>query len=129
MADMLDDLKTYLITNGIGSDSSIKLDNKPEDPDDVIVLSEYPGNPINFGEASVDRNVQIIVRNTSRGDAHDICWSIFNLFEIVTDTRIHDLTSTRFAIIYSKQAPYKMGVDEKGRYMYVFNMGVTSQRD
>ncbi len=45
MAELLKQIKTYLIAQSIDITANIHLDFKPDSPDNIIVISEYAGSP------------------------------------------------------------------------------------
>jgi hypothetical protein len=136
MADLLLDLIEYLTHKGVVAGDAIDCfrDVMPDEPDKVISLYEYSGRGTTTGVGAVDRSVQIVVRS-GRDDpdwARVKAWEIFNELDTpedrVLDTR-EIYNGTRWAVLYARQTPFKVEVDQSGRVKYGFNMGVATHRD
>jgi hypothetical protein len=127
---LLKDLEQYLIDKNIAVADGTDLfrDAVPETPDRVIVLSEYGSMPMTFGDASVSRSVQVIVRDTSYAGAEALAWQVFKAF-INPLENIVDVTSSRWGIFTARQTPHKLLLDEKGRTQFFFNMGIVTTMD
>lgn len=127
--DLLLDLATFLVTKGeatvLGTD--VFCDSLPDDPDDCVVLYEYPGRVHPFSNVATHRNVQVAVRGASYEDARKKINRIFTLFDTPED-RIKYF-GTRYGIVSAKQPPFKLDVDARERTIFVFNMGITTVRD
>lgn len=136
MADLLLDLVQILEDAGVVSGDGIDTfrDFRPETPDFVISLLEYPGYPTESGCIAVVRSIQISVRapQDDPDSARLKAWEIFNVLdtplERVFDTR-ETSAGTRWGVIAAKQSPFKMGIDDSNRFVYGFNIGVTTYRD
>lgn len=130
MSDLLLDLVQYLTSEGLVQGDGVDAfrDFSPDQPDNVVVLYEYAGMPTRAGDESSDRNVQITVRNVNPAQARQKIHQIFNLLDTPLE-RIHDVTVSRWAVMYARQTPFKLRVDEKGRHIYALNLGVTTHRD
>jgi hypothetical protein len=125
---LLEDIINNIIGAGLATakDTDIFKDYVPPIPDSCIIVSEYQGSPVaDFTDVSV-RSVQVMVRNLSKVSAKQLCWSIFQLF--CYPTKIVNLR-TRICIVANRNTPFKIGVDEKNRAQYVFNMGITTNFD
>lgn len=126
MADLLLDLINYLkaaeLVSGDGTDAF--RDFTPDKPDNVVILREYAGIP---GLADV-RSVQVVVRNTDASSAKDKAWSIYNALDVPED-RIIDVSTSRWGVIQARQTPFKIGIDERNRYQWGFNLAITTTRD
>lgn len=126
---LTDDIAAYLQVNGIGTvDTDIFIDFMPDEPDDVVVLYEYAGMPTTTGVDAVDRRVQVNVRAARYLDARTKAWNIFNLLDI-PENRIIQATAERWIVSQALQTPHKIGVDNQGRDIFVFNLAVATSRD
>ena len=129
--DLLLDIITYLTDQGKVSGAAVDAfyGTMPDDPDNLVVLLEYPGlaSPVaNFDS----RSCQVNVRNKSAELARVKIWSIYNLFHPEdTEDRQIALTGTRWSIISCRQPPFILREDENKRTVYVFNMGVLTHYD
>lgn len=126
MSDLLLDLVNYLkvaeLVTGDGADTF--RDFTPDMPDKIVTLREYAGSP---GFADV-RSVQIVVRDIDAEDAKDRAWSIFKALDVPED-RILSISSARWGIVQARQTPFKIGIDERNRCLWGFNLAVTTSRD
>ena len=103
-------------------DNDIFIYIKPKDPDGVVVLSEYKGSKVaQFTNTSV-RSVQILVRDKRNMSAYEKIWKIYDLLH--TNDNIIKL-GNKLSLLALRHTPISMGVDEKGRYEWVLNVGVT----
>jgi hypothetical protein len=133
--NLLLDLVNYIILYasdiGITADGvDIFRDFQPDSPDNSVCLSEYPGITSYICNADV-RSVQVKVRNTSYENGRKRIWGIYNLlYDPENDVKIIDaITVTRWGIIQPRQAPYYLTKDDSERRLFIFNMGVTTDRD
>lgn len=130
MAELVRDLGQYLISAGIASQfgSDLFLNYLPDDPDNIICLTEYNGNGSAIGDESLLRRVQVKVRNSDYSSASLKIWSIYNAF-IKEDQFIFHLTSNRYLIPSALQSPVPLMVDDKERQHFVFNLSFTTNKD
>lgn len=109
---------------GLGKDMFV--DNQPDTPIKIVVLSEYYGSGPALGAKDFsNRSVQLTVRAGTTREAKELCWKIFQVLNN-TENRIVDIGS-RMTMIYPRQTPFKMRQDSQGRIYYVFNMGVSTE--
>jgi hypothetical protein len=135
--DLLLDLAKYLISERIarGLAFDIFCDLIPDKPDKVVVLHEYAGPPTTTGVTCVDRSVQISVRSSREEPewAKKKAWEIFNLLDNpldrTLDTREHISPGTLWGVVWARQTPFKIGVDQSNRVTYGFNIGISTGRD
>jgi len=130
MANLLLDIANYLVSKGLAIADGVDIfrDFSPDKPDDCIILNEYSGPPTPDGVDAVERDVQVVVRSVEAADARSKCWSIFNEIDKPTN-RIIYFTESRWAIVYAKQTPFRMGTDVNNRVLYAFNVGIATYRD
>lgn len=124
MVDLIGDVANLIIGEELAQavDVDIFKDFIPDNPDDIVVVSEYSSlQVVAFANASV-RSIQIVCRSKSNSKAREKCWKIFDTFL----SRIPITTiGGRTCVLAIRNAPFKMEVDKKNRHLYVFNMGVT----
>jgi len=129
MANLLDDIATYLVTQGaitgVGIDTFI--DNKPESPDNCVCIFEYSGLPTTAISEAIERSVQIIVRDTNYLNARSKAWLLHYLLD--PQDRFLQATTQRWMLSAARQQPYKLGLDQSNRTEFVFNLSVTTYRD
>ena len=95
---------------------------KPKEPDNVVVIMEYKGSQVaQFTNTSI-RSVQVLVRNKRNMVANDKIWKIYDLLH--TNDNILML-GNKLSLVTIRNAPLSIGVDEKGRYEWVLNLGIT----
>lgn len=103
-------------------DEDIFTDFRPTDPDEVVVLTEYKGtSPAMFTNMSV-RSVQVYVRSRKNMIAKEKIWRIYDLLHTLDGIITLD---KKISIINIRHTPIKIGVDEKNRYEWVMNLGIT----
>ena len=124
MVDLIGDIAKLIIEHKLAEavDSDIFKDFIPDEPNDIVVVSEYSGtNVVPFANASV-RSIQILCRAKTPSRAREKCWNIFNLFvDLMPITQIGERT----CVLALRNSPFKMEVYKKNRHSYVFNMGIT----
>lgn len=96
----------------------------PEEPDNLVVLTEYSGSPPVHYESLVHRSVQVTVRNKDADAARRKALEIFKALQ--SDNTIVHFTEERWGQVVLRQAPFKSGVDSSERSTYAFNMGITT---
>lgn len=130
---LLADLETYFITyasdvaSADGTD--IFLDDLPQSPDNCVGLFEYEGVPDFISDVG-NRSIQVMVRNADYQTARRNIWKLFDLlYKPESDVRIIDFTASRFGIVKARSMPHKLRRDESGREIFIFTMGIVTQRD
>lgn len=130
---MLDEVSTYLQTNGVGTVGTVVfLDYLPDTPDTVVSLFANPGSPpttVMGGSsgAAVVRNprLQVFTRGTADGAgvvaARVAIDAIYALLEQVVNTT---LSSVRYLSIEAVDEPALLERDEQQRPVYVCNFEV-----
>lgn len=122
MADLLNDIEDFLIGKGIIT--SAFIDTMNSTPDDAVALYEYAGQT-GLAQAGVsNRSVQVVARSRMSIDAKNMALDIYNA--LTSDNHIVNFTQERWAMVYLRQPPFKLKVDQNERTYYVFNMGVTT---
>lgn len=129
MNQLLIDFATFFeetgITEGYGVDTF--CDFIPEEPDNIVIISEYAGQAYMAVDNAVNRSVQISVRSTEAESGYT---KINELFTILQANREDDckvqLTDTRWCQLYLRQTPFKYKIDGNNRILYGFNVGVTT---
>jgi hypothetical protein len=128
MANLTEDIATYLITKGkataLGTD--VFLDARPSSPDNIIVISEYAGEPSGIMD-DLSRRIQVLVRNGSYESCRSNIWEIYNLLNNPDDRAI--TAGDRKGWFRALQSPFKLRTDENGRTLFVFNLEVVISVD
>ena len=128
MGLFLDDLREYFISRGILSGEQILINYRPDDPDLILVLSEYDSSG-QFGVYHANsRRVQFLLRNVSQTEAARKSWEIFNSLFIDGQFIIH-INEDRFIIPTPLQSPFHLEEDDKERSVYVFNASIATNKD
>jgi hypothetical protein len=131
MASLLEDLEQWLINadKAVADGDDIFRDFAPDVPDEIIVLYEYDSVLSGIKSAnSAVRYVQVTYRATSATVAKNACDDIFHLF-MNPDQNITSLPNNRWAIMIAKQVPFKIEMDNQMRYVYGFNVAITTNPD
>ena len=121
---LLQDIALKIIEGEVCSelDTDIFIHIKPKDPDNIVLVAEYKGSQIaQFTNTSV-RSVQITVRDKRNMGANDKIWKIYDLLH-KNDNII--MIGNKLSLISLRHTPISIGVDEKGRYEWVLNLGIT----
>jgi hypothetical protein len=126
--NLLEDITTYLVSKqlvkGVGMDTF--LDFMPESPDNIVVLSEYKGDPLLPHTDVAHRSVQVVVRNESATAAQELAIKLCKAFLISDDVQRINFTSSRWGQVHVRQAPLKIKQDDRDRTHYGFNLGITT---
>ena len=129
MAALLLDITSFLVDNQLAAGDGIDTfrDFVPAQPNDIIMLGEYSGDPPHPVDDAVHRSVQIACRSTDPDIAHTKAQSIFNLLRAKqSDTLYVQFTVDRWGQVYLRQLPFKVKIDENDRTYYAFNIGITT---
>lgn len=128
MATLLHDIGTFLADNHIVTANGVDfedfyMDFKPDEPDNVVIVTEYPGSNTQF-DTIVHRSVQIMVRDLDPDVARSKAVSIYNL--LIAEDGIVQFTETRWGQVYLRQSPFRVDTDAANRVMYAFNAGIST---
>ena len=126
---LLLDIITFLTAKGIviGDGVDAFRDFIPEEPDRLIALIEYKGDPANPTDPTVHRSVQVSTRDKDADLARQKALDIFKVFVDSKDETCRiDFTPVRWAQIYLRQTPFRYKTDANNRAYYCFNVGITT---
>lgn len=126
---LLLDIITFLTAKGVVMGDGINAfrDFIPEEPDSLVALIEYRGDPTIPVDPAVHRSVQVSTRDKDADLARQKALEIFKVFvDNQDETRRIDFTATRFGQIYLRQPPFRYKTDENNRVYYCFNIGITT---
>lgn len=117
----------YLVTKGLGvKGTTIYATMMPDNPDDLVVVSEYSGRRPEGALGSATPlarfpRVQVMVRSgryvTARQKAEDV-------FLALTPVANQQVGGTRVNSIWPLQEPALLETDENGRSVIVFNVEI-----
>ena len=121
---LLQNVANELIKGGVCTELDLDIFTyvKPKDPDSVIVLSEYKSSKVAPFTNTTVRSVQILVRDKRNTISHEKIWKIYDLLH--RNDNIIKL-GNKLSLITLRHTPLSIGVDEKGRYEWVLNVGIT----
>jgi len=129
--NLLKDIADYLIiyASDVVTENGVDMfrDSMPDQPDNCVALNEYVGD-VGF---DIDlRSIQVKVRHTSYEQARiNICKIFKLLYDPEKDVRFIDINETRWIQVSPRNAPYELNKDDTGREIFIFNMGVLTNRD
>ena len=125
---LLEALIEYGVAKGklLGDGEDSFRDFMPEDPANVVVFSEYSGDPISAFTECVHRSVQVKVRNENAEEARSKAVQLLSIFKAETESLRVDFTDALWGQIYIRQTPFKLLQDESDRVTYCFNLGITT---
>lgn len=116
---MLDALKVWLAHF---TRLPVRLNEKPDTPDSVVVLFEYGGNPIRALDKA-ERDVQFLFRGKT---AHDDAWRVYKAMHPASPSI--EGGGKRY-IARPKQSPFFLERDVLDRQTYVFNATIIAASD
>lgn len=124
MSDLVKDLKTLLVAQGIVPAANIFCNYRPEAPDQIISIYDTGGFPSTQGIEDVRRTVQFLSRNKDGAAARATSWQMFNLLD-------NKYTSLNGRNMHSQamQPPFIFARDNQERLTYAFNLWLWTQRD
>lgn len=124
---LLLDIVSYLKDNSFVTDDGVDAfrDFMPDDPDNIVVVFEYNGMPPSDDGHYTNRSIQIAVRNASADAAKLLARNICNKLRV--ENNFVKLTDTTWSLVYIRNTPIKIKVDDRGRSVYAFNIGITSE--
>ena len=123
---LLLDIVTFLADNKIVQGDGVDAfrDFTPEAPDSLVALHEYKGDPAVHYDPSVNRSVQVTVRDKDADVARQKALNIYKL--LTSDNLIGQFTPDRWGQVHLRQPPFKIGQDDNDRVTYGFNIGITT---
>ena len=137
MDDLLNRFGNFLINHGAveGLGIDLSFDYVPDSPDQLVAIIEEVGGQVVFSAFS--RHIKILVRSGQHNPTWSKvkCWEIFNLLnqeERSIDDRGDDPYedySNLWGVLDIKSSPYKLKVDQNGRYYYCFTFVFVTQGD
>lgn len=126
---LLLDIVTFLTTEKVVTEDGVDVfrDFIPEEPDSLVALIEYRGDPLTPLDPAAHRSVQVSTRDKDADLARQKALEIFEVLRDnqSTDNRV-DLTEERWCQMYLRQPPFRYKTDENNRAYYCFNMGITT---
>lgn len=122
---LLDDIKDYLVSNGIGVfGTDIFIGTLPPSPDDCIALFEYAGEPPDLHWDGEYPGLQVMARGAKYPTARAKIEQVKNLLHGVTEEVIN---GTRYLLIHARHSPETLGKDENGRQLFVVNFRIIKE--
>ena len=123
---ILDDLKKHLTDEEILSTGEAVFYNYSQSNDNCIILWEYGGFSPRFAISEQRKTIQVMVKNTSMSTAQSKSHAIYN--ELCTEYEFKIINSRKVSI-QAAQPPFFLEKDQQNRYIYVFNIVITSSKD
>lgn len=128
---ILDEIATYLAIKNIGTvDTDIFKGFMPDQPDNMVALFEYAGNPMELtmgtGDPTLERpGLQVRVRNTSYPTGRAKIEQVVDILHGLTE---QVLGGKRYLLIRANQSPESIGLDANNRSEFVVNFSVLKER-
>lgn len=121
-----EDICSLLKANSLVTDYGVDCfgNYMPEEPSNLVVIHEYPGDPYDPLAGFANRSIQISVRDLSASTAESKCLSIFKLF--IAENKQIKISDTRTAQVHLRQTPFKLYQDTLDRTVFCFNIGITT---
>jgi len=124
----VDDLADYLATNGMGTVAhDIWPGQRPESPDEVLTLMEYPGGAPGYtqsGVVSENPQVQVSTRGRDYEETRKRCQRAWALFSMFVNRNLNGVWYYR---IMPQHSVFLAGRDQNGRHIFAFNMSVSKE--
>jgi hypothetical protein len=125
---MLTELADYLADHGVGTPGTDLFETSmPPEPDDVVALYEYPGEPVRRtkGGPLYERpRVQVVCRSASYEAAKRLSERIVTLLEAL-DGRT--LSGVWYERVRALQSPFPLDEDDSGRIRIATNYSVEKE--
>ena len=120
---MISKLAESGICTAFGVDAFI--DAMPEEPDHALALIEYGGDttPSN----AIVRRLQVLVRGKTYGQTRDRSMAAFRVLDR-PDQPEHFSSPSLWWIGRAKQTPTYLKTDSQGRFYFVFNLQIVTDR-
>lgn len=130
MANLLEDLANFLIAGqyavGIGTD--LFLNNRPDQPDNILCLYEYNGTASDLADIG-NRRIQCVVRTTSEEVTRVRINAIFKAFREHSAQIEDELIGVRWIKFTPLTTPARLYQDEHQRTLYSFNLSCVTTID
>jgi len=124
---MLNDIGTYLQTQGIGAlGADIFLGLMPDQPDNCIALFEYAGGPPDLHWAGEYPGLQVRVRNKGYAAART---KIGEVMDKLHGLHEQTLYGTRYLLIKARGSPEVLKRDNNNRVELFVNFEIIKERD
>lgn len=125
---LLDDISAHLQTQGITG--PIHKGFYPDQPDDLVSLFEYAGEPMELTMSDNDPvlerpGLQVRVRSKTYPTGRT---KIGEIVAILHGLANKTLSGTRYLLIKANQSPESMGLDQNNRSEFVVNFSVLKER-
>lgn len=116
-----------LSENGVCSAFGVDafIDSMPESPDQAVALIEYGGEPTPSN--AIVRRIQVLVRGMTYGQTRDRSMKAFNLLDQPSNPE-HYTNAKLWWIGRAKQTPTYLKTDSQGRFYFVFNLQIVTDR-
>jgi hypothetical protein len=136
VSNLLEEVEGYIEAAGLGwsnagAGANLFLSSMPEDPDEVCVLSTYPGqaSEMGFGKPGVDLEypgLQVQVRSLPDDYAGGMA-KIVAVYRQLCEIQGQVIGGTRYNMIRPQQAPYPLRRDDNRRVIFVVNFIVEKE--
>lgn len=139
------DIKQQLITDGIGTDSTIVVGSVPASPGNILVIGSSEGvltalenSTLSSQNVMIQKSVtlpnmpdvrqtlSIISINDDYTDAHDTIWDVYN--DLISEETGYKLCNSRQMYFVPIQSPYFYKTDNNKTY-FMFSVNVNSTRE
>lgn len=126
---LVKDIAEYLQSNGVGQlAKDIFLMNRPDQPDNIVVLFPTGGFQQKLPIEDVQMTAQILVRDKSPQTGYGRIWRIYKLLDGGKNRHVV-APSGRQMIINAMQQPIFLDRDANERSLFVFNISILTNRD
>jgi hypothetical protein len=126
----LTELGDYIEGLGLGTQAvDLFLGSRPDSPDGLIALYQYPAGPPEYVQSSFSPNaetvqIQVVVRSIAYEDADALASSLWSALAIITNAT---LGSTHYRSVRPNGSPGLMGRDSNDRVLVFFNVTVEKE--
>lgn len=125
----LTELGDFFIENGVGDVDTVFLGSRPDSPDEIWAIYQYPGGAPEYVQDSHSPNVEHVqiqvVARAKRYEVADLMAArAWILLSPITNTVIG---GTKYRSIRPNQSPSTMGRDTNDRLLVFFNASIEKE--
>ena len=126
----LSELGDYLEGLGVATSAvDLFLGSRPEEPDTVLVLYQYPGGPPEYVQSSFSpiaeaMQIQVVARALKYEDAEALCYAAWTALAPITNAT---LGGTFYRSVRPNASPSLLMRDPNDRVLFFFNATVEKE--
>lgn len=131
----LSEIGDYLVAQGIGllqkpsTGANLFLGSRPDSPDEVVALYEYPGGPPEYVQDQDGPNAEKVqLQVVTRANDYETAWNRANrCWRALASVKNTTLGTTKYRSVRPNASPSNMGRDSNDRNLIFFNCTVDKE--